>query len=191
MVDIVDTDLTTGVVNGTGVFDLMMKATKAHLEQEYKANRIKNTEYTQVYLGAMQAAMNASVQFLLGRDTSSKQAALLAEQALAAVKQQAKMDAEIALLQQKKFTEEAQILDTVNSNPVAGIIGKQKGLYTAQTDGFSRDAEQKVLKMMLDTWNVRRTTDTGTDVAANGLSDANIKAVVDAARAGIGLGAAT
>lgn len=70
-----------------------------------------------------------------------------------------KTNAEQALLTQKTDTEKAQILDTVNAVAVVGVIGKQKTLFTAQTDGFARDAEQKVLKILMDSYAVRRSTD--------------------------------
>ena len=37
-------DLTTATVEGSGVFDVLMRANKAHLEQEFKLNRIKGTD---------------------------------------------------------------------------------------------------------------------------------------------------
>ena len=48
------------------------------------------------------------------------------------------------------------------------MVGKQKLLYGAQTQGFSRDAEQKAAKLMVDTWSVRRTTDEAEE--ANGVN---------------------
>lgn len=89
------------------------------------------------------------------------------------IKQQGKIDAEKDLLTQKKYTEEAQILDTVNSLSVVGVIGKQKVLYGRQADGFLRDAEQKAAKIYADTWSIRQSTD-GALTTSNGLADANI-----------------
>jgi len=194
-------DLTTEVVGGTGVFDKLMTSAKAHLKEEYTNGRITGSSYAEVYLGSMNAVMQQSTAFLLGMAQAEAQANLTAAQKLLTdqqvlnaiadndlkLKQAEKIDTEIALLKQKTKSEKAQILDKVDCNLVAGVIGKQKALYHAQTEGFSRDAEQKLMKAMVDTWAVRRTTDDGTTVSANGLSDANIKAVIDAARNGIGL----
>lgn len=82
-------------------------------------------------------------------------------------------EAQTTLVQQKTLTEKAQITESgVDENSVAG---RQKNLYKAQTDGFQRDAEQKAVKVLTDTWNVRRTTDEGTVAdATNMLSDATI-----------------
>lgn len=74
-------DLTTGVVGGTGVFDVIMSSLKAHLKEEYNSSRISGAEYTKAYIGVVTAALGTSVQFLLGRDQAYWQALLLQQQA--------------------------------------------------------------------------------------------------------------
>ena len=67
------------------------------------------------------------------------------------------------------------------------VIGKQITLYTAQANGFDRDAEQKAAKVMIDSWNVRRTTDVGTVAdGVNQLHDANVGRAVNALLGGVG-----
>lgn len=61
-------ELTSGTVNGTGAFDLIMKSMKAHLQEEYKANRISGAEYTKAYIAMVQSAMDQGVQFVLQKD---------------------------------------------------------------------------------------------------------------------------
>ena len=208
-------DLTQTTLDGSGVFDTLMRSMKAHLEAEYQKGRIKGAEYSTVYLGSLTAVLDASLNFLLQREKVALEAELMAQQVLVAkaelekaqaqveiakteiekVKveleilslnkekipaeiailkaQKCKLDAEFdlikestlkagqetALLAQKVVTEKAQ----VSALGVDGdsVIGKQKRLYQAQTEGFSRDAEQKAAKLMMDVWNVQRTTDEG------------------------------
>lgn len=95
--------------------------------------------------------------------------------------------AEVSLLEQKRETEFAQVSDTVSTGTVTGVIGKQKALFQKQTDGFDRDAEQKLAKIMVDTWNVRQTTTGDTDPLGAGLEDAEIHEVLEKAKTGIGL----
>lgn len=98
--------------------------------------------------------------------------------------QKGKCDAETALLNQKTVTEAAQ-------TGAAGVeadsmVGRQKELYRTQAEGFTRDAEQRVAKIMVDTWNVRRTTDEGTIAdATNKLDDASIGRAIDKLLTGI------
>lgn len=100
-------------------------------------------------------------------------------------KQNTKIDAEVALLGQKLDTEKAQILDNVNGAPVAGTIGRQNELYVAQRDGFERDAEQKMAKLMVDSFAVRLTQDNTTPMPSS-LADTNFNSVLQKAVAGIG-----
>jgi len=102
---------------------------------------------------------------------------LLSEQVLKVVQ-------ETTLLGQKVQTEKAQTVGLgVDDN---SVIGRQKLLYKAQTDGFKRDAEQKAAKLLVDSWNVRRTTDEGTVAdSTNMLNDATIGRVVKKLMAGV------
>lgn len=77
-------DLTTGVVNGTGTFDALMGGFKAHLQEEYRANRISGAEYTKAFIALTGNAMQNAVQFLLGRDGAYWQAVIAQAQAISA-----------------------------------------------------------------------------------------------------------
>ena len=76
MNDIPISALTKGAdsVGGTGVFDEMMAAVKAHLEVEYNARRITSDKYPEVYLGAMQTALTQAVLFTMQRPMVERQA---------------------------------------------------------------------------------------------------------------------
>lgn len=137
--------------------------------------------------------------------TEEKQQALLVQQELNAVtentvlvaqecklraeydlimEQKLKTVAETALLNQKKATEKAQTLST-GVDPDS-IIGRQKGLYKAQTDGYVRDAEQKAAKVLAETWSVRRTTDEGTQAnSTNRLDDASVGRAINKLLGGV------
>jgi hypothetical protein len=105
-----------------------------------------------------------------------------------------KTEAEVELLNQKTVTELSQTSDYIpdgighnTSTDVQGIHEKQKGLFQKQTDGFDRDAEQKLAKIFADTWSVRQTTD-GALAGEAGLSEGEVRTVLDHARNGINLG---
>ena len=205
-------DLTQATIEGTGVFDTLMRSNKAHLELEFKANRIKGSEYATVYLGMLQATLTASIQFISERQKIALEAQLLTKQ-IALVNQQAanelskndnilkvscklaaefdqlvqqtiKATAETTLLTQKNATERAQTSSTgVEDN---SVIGKQKLLYAAQTAGFDRTSEVAAAKLMVDTWAVRRTTDSGTVAdGTNLLNDATIGRAITKVLSGI------
>ena len=173
-------DLTTKVVNGTGIFDELMTAAHAHLDQEWGKQRITGTQYAEVYLGQMTAVLQQSVAFLVQRDAiylnnlltqaqidkASKELALLDKQIELIEAQIASQEANNALIAQKVKTEKAQIQDIVDGEAVVGVTGAQTALYKQQKEGFIRDAEQKALKIISDTWITRVTVDDATPLPA-------------------------
>lgn len=340
------TALTEATLDGTGVFDVLMRANKAHLESEFTKNRIKGPEYSTVYLGSLTQVMQTALQFILSKEKANLEAQLLEQQILLAqvevqkatatlaqieaqtllvnqqrtnliaealnipkqgdvlvaqknqvnqqtenltaegvnipkqglvldaqklnlsaeklrieaqtsqitaetynipkqgllidankaqvtqqtlnltaqklqveaqtdlvnqqqanavventvlIAQECKLRAEYdltmgnvlraaqetTLLSQKVATERAQTTALgVDDN---SVLGKQKLLYQAQTDGFKRDAEQKAAKLLVDSWNVRRTTDEGTVAdSTNMLNDAAVGRAVTKVLAGVG-----
>lgn len=67
VVEVSITDLTTGSINGTGAFDLIMATVSAQLQAEFQADRITGAEYTKAYIENTQAAMQAALQLILGK----------------------------------------------------------------------------------------------------------------------------
>jgi plasmid replication initiation protein len=100
--------------------------------------------------------------------------------------QRTSTDAQSALVIQKTITEKAQTMaGAVEEN---SVVGKQKNLYQAQTNGYLRDAEQRAAKLMSDTWMTRRTTDEGTIAdSTNKLNDATIGLAIEKMLAGVGI----
>jgi hypothetical protein len=68
--DISNADLTSKVVDGTGTFDYLMAAFRAHLDREYENGRITGSEYTKTYIALTEGAMSNATQFLLGKDAA-------------------------------------------------------------------------------------------------------------------------
>lgn len=190
---ITNEDLTTKVVDGTGIFDELMTAANAHLDSQFKNERITGTQYAEVYLGQLQAVLANAVQFLIERDKTylnnllinaqidlaNKQVELAEKQIEQADKQLELLEKQIELQQaqsdlarQKIKTEIAQIADTVDGVTVSGVIGAQVALYKQQRESFLRDAEQKSLKILADTWITRKTIDDGVEVPVNFDTDA-------------------
>ena len=128
-----------------------------------------------------QQTLNATTE----RDVLLSQICKLQAEYDVLMQSKAKTLAENELLTQKVLTERAQISSVgVDEN---SITGKQVKLYGAQADGFKRDAEQKAAKIMVDTWNVRRTTDEGTPFDGNNkLADVYIGQAVQKLLTGVG-----
>ena len=112
---IADSDLTTATVNGSGVFDILMKSVSAHIMVEYKANRISGAEYTKLYAQVIESVLAGSISFLLQRNQAAIQAETLKVQLATA-----KMDAAARRIELSKT-----ILDVENSK-MAYAVNKIK-----------------------------------------------------------------
>ena len=123
MAEIVLADLTTATVDGTGVFDVLMRATKVHLDEEYSKNRIKGPEYATVYLGSLTQVMNQSLQFLLTSQKTDLELQLMEAQIRAADAQVLLVQAQTELAIQEKLNAENQWL----------LLAEQKAKMVAET----------------------------------------------------------
>jgi hypothetical protein len=172
------TALTHATVEGNGVFDVLMRAVNAHLQKEWSANRLKGTEYSTVYLGALESTLNASLQFVLAKDRLNKELEILALT-------KTKTEAEIALLEQKKVTELANTDGTVAN--ATSVVGKQTAVLTAQANGYARDAEQKAADILMRGYSVLATNQdlTATDSIPWGINTGNTNTAITKLLAGI------
>ena len=62
--------VTTRAMGGSGTFDAMMAGVKAHLDNEWDKGRIAGNDYSKVFLGMSESALQNSVQFLINKDAS-------------------------------------------------------------------------------------------------------------------------
>lgn len=120
--------------------------------------------------------------------TNQQESNLASEQANI-TKQGIKLDTETAVLEQKRITEEAQTKDTVGGEPITGVIGHQKTLYTNQAEGYIRDAEQKAAKIFMDSFNTRTSIETlnENETIDATVTGTQIKEVLNKVREGVGV----
>ena len=139
--------LTEAKLTGKGVFDVLMQSVKLHLEQEYNQNRIRGTEYSQVYLGSMTAILEQSTRFLLDKDKSFYEIALVEAQVRLAdaqvrlvEKQIEKEDQEAALraAQVAKINREILTMDISDNLLTAQVL-------LAQAQKISTDAQSALV----------------------------------------------
>ena len=120
-----------------------MRAVNAHLQKEWSANRLKGTEYSTVYLGALESTMNASLQFLLARDKTNAEIDILKQQLVNlkvdetnAIKQGTLLDkqaAQIAAQTSLTTKQELQVVaETLNVPKQGALIDSQKDVQVQQ-----------------------------------------------------------
>ena len=155
-------DVTTGSLDGTGSFDVLMQTMTLHLMREYTAGRITGDVYAKAYIEVLNATLAQATQFVVSQAQVAANDELIAAQIRQIDAQIRQIDAQIKLLSYQGISEQAKYLDSVDGLTIAGTIGKQKEIYAAQTKGFKDSALQSAAKTMIDTWSVRRTTDEST-----------------------------
>jgi hypothetical protein len=116
-------EVTEGCVDGAGIYDVFMRSHMDAIQQEYKKQRIKGVEYSQVYLGGMQAAMTQAVAFALQKDEAAAKAELAKYAILNAQSAYLKSQAEVLLVGEQicKLQKETE------------LVSAQIRLTTAQT----------------------------------------------------------
>lgn len=117
------TELTTAEIAGTGVFDVLMKSVKNHVQEEHTKSRITGKEYATVYLEALQSTMAQSIEYLLRAKTLGFELDNLGKQGVLT-------DAQRALIE----AQTNQILEEVSTKLPAEVINltKQGELLTQQ-----------------------------------------------------------
>jgi hypothetical protein len=158
--------VTDGTLAGNGIFDTWMRALGAHLKREYAEQRITGDEYAKAYIALMNNLLNAAVGFLtqdaqlaMAQEKLKYELQLLDAQVKLADKDLALKEKQVALAEAQLKAAEAQYKDTVDGQPVGGVLGKQMKVYDAQAKGFKDNALQAATKIMVDTWNIRRQTE--------------------------------
>lgn len=102
----------TNLALGEGLFDQLMAAVDKHLDKQYKDNRLRGTQYAEVYVGSIQGVMQNTTQYLLGQLLIEEKATQMAADTSLTIKQEQKIDAEIKLmaLEEEKLRFEIDVL---------------------------------------------------------------------------------
>lgn len=174
-------NITTGTINGTGTFDVMMQTVFLHLQREYAAGRITGDMYAKAYIEIMNNTLAQATQYVVAAFQATANDELVAAQIRKIDKDIELVTEQIELIGYQGVSEQAKYRDVVDGEVIAGTIGKQKEVYTAQTKGFKDSALQSLAKTMIDTWSVRRSTDEGTTTTPESkLYDGNIGNAIEA-----------
>lgn len=187
--------LTERIVDGKGMFDQLMTACKAHLKDEYDANRIIGAEYTKAYISCLQFAMQYAVQYLIGKDSAYYSALGAMSDAIGKNIQAYSAKAQLAIYQAQAHTQKAQYANTVlgltgteaqteqihaqysdtlydGSSPVEGKIGMENKVHQEQINSYIKDALQKAVNLYVNTWTTEKTVDVGAEVPSQLNNDA-------------------
>ena len=145
-----------------------VKATKAQTAEAYtridliseqaKATKAQTAEtYTHIDLISEQAkAAKAQTAETYTRID------LISEQVKAAKAQTAEAYTRIYLISEQIKAAKAQYSDTIDGQPVRGIIGTQNALHRKQSLSYDRDSLYKLISVQAQGWQTKKTADIGT-----------------------------
>lgn len=77
--DIVVSDITNGSLDangdwvGTGIFDVLMSAVNKNIESQFNKGRIAGADYATAYIGAMNAVLAQSIEYVMKEKVSEAQ----------------------------------------------------------------------------------------------------------------------
>ena len=124
---------------GTGIFDVIIKAANENIKIQHKTSRITGAEYAEVYLGTMQSAISEAMKFVLQNDTLAKEIEL--------------KEAQIAKINADKELINAQLL-AYAAQQAKDLEIKQANidLLNRQKDGFDDNKHQKLFEAQMNAW---------------------------------------
>ena len=156
---------------GTGIFDVIIKAANENIKIQHKTSRITGAEYAEVYLGTMQSAISEAMKFVLQNDTLAKELELkqaqiakinaerdLVNAQIAAFGAQQAKELELKQAQINKLTADKALTDAQTlaypAQQAKDIEVKQANidLLNRQKDGFDDNKHQKLFEAQMNAW---------------------------------------
>lgn len=124
---------------GTGVFDIIMKAANENIKIQNQASRITGAEYAEVYLGSVQTAITEAIKLVLQNDTLAKDLEL--------------KQAQIDKINADKELTNAQLL-AYPAQQAKDLEVKQANinLLNRQREGFDDNKYQKLFEAQMNAW---------------------------------------
>ena len=154
--------------NEIKISDAQLKVAQDKLAQDTKISDAQLT-LAQSKLSHETQLLDAQVEQLSAQVNLANKELVLKDKDLALKEKQ------VALAEAQLKAAEAQYKDTVDGQPIGGVLGRQMKVYDAQAKGFKDNALQATAKIMVDTWNIRRQTDEGLPITnESNLYDGNI-----------------
>ncbi|UAW01153.1 hypothetical protein [Vibrio phage BUCT194] len=130
MKDITVDDITTGTLDGTGVYDKLMQVNKLHLQQEYSAQRITGDKYAEAYIAMMQSAMATAASFAIQSITANNQRELTEEEKARIIAQTQMIEAETLNVPKQGILLDKQAAQV---DAQTSLVGKQEAQVVAET----------------------------------------------------------
>ena len=156
---------------GTGIFDVIIKAANENIKIQHKTSRITGAEYAEVYLGTMQSAISEAMKFVLQNDTLAKELELKQAQIAKINAERDLVNAQIAAFgaqQDKELQLKDAQISKINADKELTIVQalvypEQQAkdiavkdanidLLNRQKEGFDDNKHQKLFEAQMNAW---------------------------------------
>ena len=124
---------------GTGIFDVIIKAANENIKIQHKTSRITGAEYAEVYLGTMQSAISEAMKFVLQKDNLIKELELKQAQINKLIADKALTDAQTLAYP----AQQAKDIEVKQAN--IDLLNRQK-------EGFDDNKYQKLFEAQMNAW---------------------------------------
>ena len=124
---------------GTGIFDIIIKAANENIKIQNQTSRITGAEYAEVYLGTMQSAISEAMKFVLQNGTLDKEIELKQAQIAKINAERDLVNAQLAILG------EQQAKDLLVKQANIDLLNRQK-------EGFDDNKYQKLFEAQMNAW---------------------------------------
>ena len=124
---------------GTGIFDIIIKAANENIKIQNQTSRITGAEYAEVYLGTMQTAISEAIKFVLQNDTLAKELELKQAQIAKINAERDLVNAQLAIFREQQDKD----LEVKQAN--IDLLNRQK-------DGFDDNKYQKLFEAQMNAW---------------------------------------
>ena len=124
---------------GTGIFDIIIKAANENIKIQNQTSRITGAEYAEVYLGTMQTAISEAIKFVLQNDTLAKDLELKQAQIAKINAERDLVNAQLAIFREQQDKD----LEVKQAN--IDLLNRQK-------DGFDDNKYQKLFEAQMNAW---------------------------------------
>ena len=124
---------------GTGIFDIIIKAANENIKIQNQTSRITGAEYAEVYLGTMQTAISEAIKFVLQNDTLAKELELKQAQIAKINAERDLVNAQLAIFREQQDKD----LEVKQAN--IDLLNRQK-------EGFDDNKYQKLFEAQMNAW---------------------------------------
>ncbi len=164
-------DVTTESMDGTGVFDIYMRAGMNQLNSQYDKGRIKGSDFAQAYVAQIQLMMTEANKFVIGLVQAQVSIAMFDQQYLGAAydalakeatAKKMKHESDLLCQQVAELKANGKVERALKTAQKQTQIGQAK-LYERQITSFKEKTSLDSSKILMDAWAVQAAEDVSGD----------------------------